>query len=577
MRSHARHGYGLAVSLGLSVAACDGGAGSGGVGGTGGTGGAGGGGGTAGAGGLGGAAGAGGSMGGAAGAAGSGGEAGSGGIGGAGGSAGAAGSGGSAGQGGGLPGTCGDGAVDLFEDCDGVALGGYTCGTLGYATGALSCAPGCAFDASACNGEDPCAAPLSLADPAAVSTSSIAAANGLDARCSAGPTGPERVFEFVASESGVLDVAAFAGFPGALSVRATCGGAAVACAAFEQGVAQIELPIDAGDTVYLVVESDVAGGAFELDVVSRAVVCGDFFTDLDEACDDGNLTAGDGCSPTCDVESNESEPNDTFGAADAFVYPFFGQLSTPADVDFVSFDVPASPTEATIVVYDYNGVTCPAGLLDAYLELYDDTGALLASDDNSGDGLCPRLVVGALAAGTYTAAVSVGSGAGFAYVLQVDQLVEVCGDGVVSLGEGCDDGNSVGGDGCSAGCQFEVNETEPNDALATADDAMAGVPWYGLISPVGDVDVVAVQAPLGATLVASATDIGDFSCDTGQLDTFVEILAPGPVVLASDDDSGSGACAFAAAGNLAAGTYYVRVKAGAGSSTFPYRLEISIL
>ena len=33
--------------------------------------------------------------------------------------------------------------------------------------------------------------------------------------------------------------------------------------------------------------------------IGKIARCGDGFVDVDEACDDGNLTAGDGCSPTC--------------------------------------------------------------------------------------------------------------------------------------------------------------------------------------------------------------------------------------------------------------------------------------
>ncbi len=35
-----------------------------------------------------------------------------------------------------------------------------------------------------------------------------------------------------------------------------------------------------------------------------APVCGDGLVGMGEACDDGNLTAGDGCSATCTVETN---------------------------------------------------------------------------------------------------------------------------------------------------------------------------------------------------------------------------------------------------------------------------------
>lgn len=51
---------------------------------------------------------------------------------------------------------CGDGIIDPSEVCDGAALGGETCETQGYDSGALACAPDClSLDVSACVGE-PC-------------------------------------------------------------------------------------------------------------------------------------------------------------------------------------------------------------------------------------------------------------------------------------------------------------------------------------------------------------------------------------------------------------------------------------
>lgn len=45
---------------------------------------------------------------------------------------------------------CGNGAIDIQEDCDGNALGGHTCVSLGYDGGGLSCSQSCSFDTSSC-------------------------------------------------------------------------------------------------------------------------------------------------------------------------------------------------------------------------------------------------------------------------------------------------------------------------------------------------------------------------------------------------------------------------------------------
>ncbi|WP_146155571.1 hypothetical protein [Enhygromyxa salina] len=48
-------------------------------------------------------------------------------------------------------GVCGDGVVDIGEQCDGLDLNGFTCEDLGYATGQLGCDPvTCTYDAAAC-------------------------------------------------------------------------------------------------------------------------------------------------------------------------------------------------------------------------------------------------------------------------------------------------------------------------------------------------------------------------------------------------------------------------------------------
>ncbi len=54
---------------------------------------------------------------------------------------------------GGCNGMCGDGTLDAsYEQCDGTELGGATCGSLGYYGGTLTCDSSCQFDESGCGG-----------------------------------------------------------------------------------------------------------------------------------------------------------------------------------------------------------------------------------------------------------------------------------------------------------------------------------------------------------------------------------------------------------------------------------------
>ena len=56
--------------------------------------------------------------------------------------------------GGTLP-NCGDGSAEGVESCDGTDLGGADCLSLGFASGTLSCTAGCGFDVSGCVGNPP--------------------------------------------------------------------------------------------------------------------------------------------------------------------------------------------------------------------------------------------------------------------------------------------------------------------------------------------------------------------------------------------------------------------------------------
>lgn len=47
---------------------------------------------------------------------------------------------------------CGNGRVDLGEQCDGAAFGGATCASVGFSSGTLACVPGCSIDTTGCVG-----------------------------------------------------------------------------------------------------------------------------------------------------------------------------------------------------------------------------------------------------------------------------------------------------------------------------------------------------------------------------------------------------------------------------------------
>src|SRR4029079_18376190 len=109
---------------------------------------------------------------------------------------------------------------------------------------------------------------------------------------------------------------------------------------------------------------------YALKVQVTAPVCGDglFHQALGEQCDDGNLTPGDGCSPTCKLEGtwiSETEDNGVLASANLLpggASGFVGAISPAGDQDYYKFDVPIAGSSATIVVSGgpVPG-TCPPG------------------------------------------------------------------------------------------------------------------------------------------------------------------------------------------------------------------------
>jgi hypothetical protein len=61
-------------------------------------------------------------------------------------------------------GLCGNGVRDGGEECDGADLGNQTCGTLGFLTGTLGCTPDCEFDTSSCAGSPPTPTPRCMGE-----------------------------------------------------------------------------------------------------------------------------------------------------------------------------------------------------------------------------------------------------------------------------------------------------------------------------------------------------------------------------------------------------------------------------
>jgi len=201
------------------------------------------------------------------------------------------------------------------------------------------------------------------------------------------------------------------------------------------------------------------GGAMSPDMTilpSCPGTCGNGVRDCMEGCDDGNTTAGDGCSASCNVESSEQEPNGQRNSADDYDHtPWFARISSATDRDYYSVTVPDDGGSIVVHTLDLGDNACAYNLMDTVVDIFENT-TLLVSDDDSGVGKCSLAVASGLAAGDYYVRVTAADGASpTSFPYKLDISVGVCGDGEVTLGEECDDGNLIDGDGCDSSCVLD--------------------------------------------------------------------------------------------------------------------------
>jgi cysteine-rich repeat protein len=134
----------------------------------------------------------------------------------------------------------------------------------------------------------------------------------------------------------------------------------------------------------------------------QAGACGDGFVGREEACDDGNRTAGDGCSDDCRVEPP---------------YCGDGRVEAGEDCD----DANTLDGDACIACRD---ASCGDGFLWAVQEACDD------GNEQAGDGCSSSCQIEPAPSGPR------------------------CGDGALDADEVCDDGNQSSSDSCANGCAW---------------------------------------------------------------------------------------------------------------------------
>ncbi|UJR84943.1 Hypothetical protein I5071_70220 [Sandaracinus amylolyticus] len=206
-------------------------------------------------------------------------------------------------------------------------------------------------------------------------------------------------------------------------------------------------------------ERDASGPDAQPDIDAAPVPgCGDGTRSASEACDDGDLVAGDGCSPTCEVEhgfdctGSPSNCRSTCGDGEVASDEECDDDDTaPLDGCNGSCGVEAGwacTGEPSVCVE-----SCGDGALDPG-EQCDDADV----DDADGCSSACRIESGWTCSGAPST------------------CAEICGDGLVVAGEGCDDGNTRGSDGCGATCEIEAGwscEGAPSVCAAGCGDGVA--------------------------------------------------------------------------------------------------------
>lgn len=325
----------------------------------------------------------------------------------------------------------------------------------------------------------------------------------------------------------------------------------------------------AGGTYYIAIESLEDMGDYALVLVIGNATCGNGITETTtaEQCDDGNTTAGDGCSDACQVESAGS----VSGLDQEQV--FSDAIDPGTQLDFYEVILP-SPG----FILAETGVptigTC-AEPADTIVTLLDSNFDTVASNDDGDIGLCSQLTgtqVGnqAIPAGSYWVRVESYGGSGAiaiaAYQISIRTYGEGCGNTVPEMGEQCDDGNTTNGDGCSATCQFE---------LAGTISGTGGTVTLSVGASDAPPTFVTVTVTGGQSLTATTSGANRGAC---PFETLIGLFDPGFTVQYGVVP-GTGGCAFfgapedAWAGNLVAGDYLIGVATSSGAGG---RVELAV-
>ena len=332
--------------------------------------------------------------------------------------------------------------------------------------------------------------------------------------------------------------------------------------------------------------NDVCNGAGSCTGTPCPDADADGFTTCQGDCNDSNanirpgaVEVCDGVDNDCDTQvdedgvcqsgaTNEVEPNGTTAQADVNLVQIAGSQNiaaaiTPvADLDFFRVSNPAEQVWR-FETFDNSGTDCTGGITST-LRLRNSAGTQLIADVASGISGCSAIAF-TVPAGTY--------------YIQAEE---------------------AGNDGTIASYRMDASmissvttEVEMNDDMAQA-NITSGLEFVAVGSHqlTSDADWYAITVPIGNPLSVRAELIegNAETCESNGVDSHLTLFTSVGTQLVADDDDGRGYCSLidgtgsaprdAAAHDLPAGTYFLRVRSSSTSNTpanmFDYKLVVTI-
>lgn len=227
--------------------------------------------------------------------------------------------------------------------------------------------------------------------------------------------------------------------------------------------------------------------------IETVPVCGNGVITGAEACDDGNLTAGDGCSAACTIEAGYTCSGAPSTCTATCAAPVWVSRSATNSTEYFRCNTTGAwgvaRNSCANLGTGWNLVTLDDGTENSFVQtsVLGGGNRWIGANDTNTEGTYAWASGTAFGGYTNWAAGEPSSAAAtedcglmlsasgtwdiqlcanaLGYVCEGPPI---CGNGVLGSGEGCDDGNSVNGDGCSSSCVVEAGYTCTNSSPSTA-------------------------------------------------------------------------------------------------------------